>query len=63
MKQKLPPERGKIPFMKTEGADPSFVMKGDLAQHVSKSTAPGTRPVRPEVKRGPFRLPKKLKKP
>jgi hypothetical protein len=48
--------------MKTEGADPSFVGRGDFAQHVSKSTAPGTRPVRPDVKRGPFKLPLLKKK-
>jgi hypothetical protein len=39
-------------FMDQPGADPSAVMKGDNAQHVDDSTAPGT-PVRTPNRPGP----------
>jgi hypothetical protein len=40
-------------FMDVPGSDPSATMKGDKAQHVTGSTAPGTPPKKPKVvKRG-----------
>lgn len=54
-------------FMDVPGSDPSQVMKGDHAQHVDGSTAPGTKPKKPKAKKGqkggfrnPAKLPSKL---
>jgi hypothetical protein len=45
------------PFMAAPGSDPSAVMKGDIPQHVDKSTAPGSKPKRPQpVRAGNFSL-------
>lgn len=57
----------KIPFMDVPGSDPSAAMKGDKAQFVKGSTAPGTKPKRPQVtnKRGglgQFTLPRERRK-
>jgi len=47
----------KVPFMSIPGSDPSAVMKGDIPQHVSGSTAPHTKPKRPKpVRSGNFHL-------
>jgi hypothetical protein len=45
-------------FMSVPGSDPSAVMKGDIPQQVSGSTAPKTKPKRPKpIKRsGQFNL-------
>lgn len=37
-----------IPFMDVPGSDPSAVMKGDNAQFVKGSTAPGTEKKKPQ---------------
>lgn len=42
----------KIPFMKVPGSDPNATMKGDIPQQVSRSTAPSTKPKRPQPIRG-----------
>lgn len=51
----------KIAFMDVPGSDPSAVMKGDHAQSVKGSTAPGTTPKKPQKVRrgsGQFDLPR-----
>lgn len=52
----------KLPFMAVRGADPSAVMKGDIPQHVTGSTAPHTTPKRPRPVSSPFHLPAGKKK-
>jgi hypothetical protein len=43
--------------MKVPGSDPDATMKGDIPQQVSRSTAPGTKPKRPQpVRSGNFHL-------
>lgn len=37
-----------IPFMDVPGSDPSSAMKGDNAQFVKGSTAPRTKPQKPQ---------------
>lgn len=37
-----------IPFMDVPGSDPSAATKGDHAQFVKGSTAPGTKPKKPQ---------------
>jgi len=39
----------RVPFMSVPGSDPSAAMKGDRAQHVAGSTAPGTPVKKPKV--------------
>ena len=53
----------KIPFMDVPGSDPSAAMKGDRAQFVKGSTAPGSKVKKPQLvgKRGyvgQFNLPR-----
>jgi hypothetical protein len=57
-----------IPFMDVPGSDPSAVMKGDNAQFVKGSTAPGTPVQKPQkvgargyIGGGQFNLPKSKK--
>lgn len=53
----------KIPFMRVPGSDPNATMKGDIPQQVSRSTAPGTKPKRPQpVRAGNFSLKRETKK-
>lgn len=47
----------RVPFMSVPGSDPSAVMKGDIPQHVTGSTAPSKKPKRPQpVRSGNFSL-------
>jgi hypothetical protein len=47
----------KVPFMRIPGSDPNATMKGDIPQQVSGSTAPNTKPKRPQpVRSGNFNL-------
>jgi hypothetical protein len=47
-------------FMDVPGSDPSPAMKGDHAQHVKGSTAPGTKPKRPKpLRRSQYALPRR----
>jgi hypothetical protein len=39
----------KIPWMDVPGSDPSSAMKGDKAQFVKGSTAPGTKIKKPQL--------------
>ena len=57
----------KIPFMEIPGSDPSAAMKGDKAQFVKGSTAPNTKPKKPQkVNRrgyvGQYGLPREKRK-
>jgi hypothetical protein len=48
------------PFYAAKGSDPDAPMKGDYEQQVTKSTAPGTKPVRPKPVKsgGAYKLPR-----
>lgn len=52
----------KIPFMKVPGSDPDATMKGDIPQQVAGSTAPKTKPKRPQpLRSGNFHLRKEAR--
>lgn len=48
------------PFYCAKGSDPNAPMKGDHEQQVIKSTAPGTKPLKPKAVKsgGAYKLPR-----